>query len=338
MSPDSGSAPDLSETLRALGDLESPADVTKALKQLDAGGVLHLPLPGRGQTRRRFAALSEIGAVDLSLARLAEGHTDAIAILSEAGVGARRGTYGVWAAEPPEARVEAIPSSRGWTLTGMKKYGSGATGLDRALVTAHTSEGPRLFDVDLRDPRIRPEIGTWNAIGMALTDSIDVSFEDAHVTPQAAIGGPGFYTSRAGFWHGAVGVAACWYGGAHGALRMLRARLATKANDHQAAHLGAVAAACTAMNATLEAAARAIDVDPDDRTKCAQSRALVVRHVVEQACQDVLARVGRATGSSALVFDRAHARRAADLVVYLRQHRAEQDLTELGRSMLAVAT
>jgi len=46
--------------------------------------------------------------------------------------------------------------------------------------------------------------------------------------------------------------------------------------------------------------------------------------------------VGRAGGTTPLTFDRAHARRAADLVVYLRQHHAERDLAALGREALEI--
>ena len=53
-------------------------------------GRLDLPLPGSGRTRERWAVLADLAEEDLSLARLAEGHTDAIAILAELGVGRRR--------------------------------------------------------------------------------------------------------------------------------------------------------------------------------------------------------------------------------------------------------
>ncbi len=48
-------------------------------------GELDLPLPGSGQTAARWAALARLGRRDLCLARLAEGHADAVAILAEAG-------------------------------------------------------------------------------------------------------------------------------------------------------------------------------------------------------------------------------------------------------------
>ena len=48
-------------------------------------GRLNLPLPGSGRTRERWAALADLAGEDLSLARLAEGHADALAILAELG-------------------------------------------------------------------------------------------------------------------------------------------------------------------------------------------------------------------------------------------------------------
>lgn len=329
---------DLVGALGALGalaamPLETTSDVVRATRQLADTGLRDLPMPGTGATATRLRALSEIAAVDLSLVRLVEGHLDARAILAEAARSPRDGLYGVWAAEPSDAQLRAIRTGPHWRLHGRKRYASGARGLARALITAHADDGARLFDVALDLPGVHPLDGTWPAIGMARTDSLEVDFDGVELDDDAAIGAPGFYLARPGFWHGAIGVAACWYGGALGAARMLRAYLGDHEPDpHQLAHLGAVAAACHAMQLALDDAAREIDRDP---RASARTRALVVRAVVEQGCQDVLARAGRASGTSPLAFDRRHARRAADLIVYLRQHHAERDLAELGRANLA---
>ena len=310
--------------------LETPRDVAAVLRDLVHARLLDLPL-----TAPRFAALAEIAATDLSLARLAEGHVDAHAILAEARHPVGPGTYGVWAAEPPGARVTAERTPTGYLLRGTKRYASGAKNLSRALVTAEAADGGRLFDVDLEDVRISAVTGTWSAVGMSATESLDVVFDGVAVDEAGCVGGTGFYLVRPGFWQGAVGVAACWYGGALGACRMLCAALAAgHPNEHQLAHLGAVAASCATMQAVLDDAAQAIDADPLDRARRGKTRALVVRQVIEQHCQDVLTRVGRAGGTSPLTFDRAHAKRAADLVVYLRQHHAERDLAALGRAVL----
>ncbi len=79
-------------------------------------GRLDLPLPGGGATWERWEALAGIGAVDLSVARLSEGHTDAVAILSEAGtLPPTESRLGVWAAGPPET-LSATAVSDGWRL------------------------------------------------------------------------------------------------------------------------------------------------------------------------------------------------------------------------------
>jgi hypothetical protein len=52
---------------------------------------------------------------------------------------------------------------------------------------------------------------------------------------------------------------------------------------------------------------------------------------VESVASDVLNRVGHALGAGPLGHDADHARRTADLTVYLRQHHAERDLEQLGR-------
>ena len=51
---------------------------------------------------------------------------------------------------------------------------------------------------------------------------------------------------------------------------------------------------------------------------------------MEAAATEVMSRVGRALGAGPLCHDEAHARRVADLTVYLRQHHAERDLAQLG--------
>jgi len=68
---------DLSPFLRELAGIEPAA----ALQRLIDAGVDRLPLPGHGATLARWRALAAVGAHDLSLAKLFEGHTDALAIL-----------------------------------------------------------------------------------------------------------------------------------------------------------------------------------------------------------------------------------------------------------------
>jgi alkylation response protein AidB-like acyl-CoA dehydrogenase len=309
---------------------EAPAwEVTgQAFAGAVASGLLDLPLPGSGRTGERWAAFAALAEEDLSLARLGEGHADAVAILAELGgptppPGSR---WGVWAAHPPGPKLQADRSGAQWRLRGTKRYCSGARWCTDALVTADTPEGRRLFAIAVAD--LVPEPGTWPATGMAGSDTLDVSFPDVSAEP---VGPPGAYVQRPGFTHGGAGVAACWYGGARGVGRaLLSAASERDVGPHALAHLGAVDIALRTVSSALDQAASEIDADPADLEGAGRARTLRVRALAEAAATEVIGRVGRALGAGPLCLDEAHSRRVADLTVYLRQHHAERNLAELG--------
>ncbi|MGH3161163.1 MAG: acyl-CoA dehydrogenase [Streptosporangiaceae bacterium] len=291
-------------------------------------GRLDLPLPGSGRTWERWASLAELAGEDLSLARLSEGHTDAVAILAELGADAPpdRSRWGVWAAQPPGPGLTASRAVGGWRLDGIKRYCSGARSCTHALVTAAVPDGTRLFA--LATDALAPVPGTWPATGMAASDTFDVEFTDIAAEP---VGEPNSYTSRPGFAHGGAGVAACWYGGARAIGKTLLAAAAKRdVGPHALAHLGAIDIALHTTRDALEQAATEIDADAADRKAGGWRRALRVRALVEATATEVMQRVGRALGAGPLCHDEAHARQVADLTVYLRQHHAERDLAELG--------
>lgn len=307
--------------------MSAPQD---ALHELLRTGALDLPMPGSGRTNDRWSELARIARRDVVLGRLAEAHCDAIAILAElrGPVAEPYAIWGVWAAEPPDPVVRATHTSAGWRLDGRKLWCSGASLCDWALLTVRTDDGPALVACDLRQDGARPVPDTWHAVGMADSDSGAVDFTDATAIP---VGSPGAYLARPGFWHGAIGVAACWFGGACGVADALHERMSSgRGDEHTAAHLGAVTAALRTAGDSLAAAAVAVDDDPADSRGRGRERAMTVRAVVEESATDVLDRVGRALGAAPLCTDERHARRVADLTVYLRQSHAERDLAELG--------
>jgi alkylation response protein AidB-like acyl-CoA dehydrogenase len=295
-----------------------------AFTEAVTSGRLDLPLPGSGATWQRWAAFAELAEEDLSLARLGEGHADAVAILAELGgpPPRRDSRWGVWAANPPGPGLTAITDGDRWRLRGTKQYCSGARVCTDALVTAASDDGTRLFAVPVAGLAPRP--GTWPAAGMAGSDTLDVEFPSVPAEP---VGPPVGYTRRPGFSHGGVGVAACWYGGARAVGRtLLGAAVKRDIGPHALADLGAVDIGLGAARAALIRAAGEIDADPGGDGR---ARALRVRALVESVATDVMTRVGRALGAGPFR-DPAHARAVADLTVYLRQHHAERDLAELG--------
>ncbi len=297
------------------------------------------PSPGAGETLRLWGLLATLGAADLTAARVVEAHLDALSILEQAATDHPSGrTWGVFAAEAAGVRLDAVRrgdlgGDDGWTLTGTKPWCSLAGRLDCALVTAHTpGERRRLFQVDLRAPGVEVHLDGWRSRGLVDVESGPVRFDGVAAQP---VGADGWYLSRPGFAWGGMGVAACWYGGAVGLGRaLLRAAERREPDQLALLHIGTVDAALASARAVLEAAAA--DVDSGAAEGESGSRlALRVRRVVAAAAEQVISTVGHALGPAPLTFDEDHARRVADLTVYLRQEHAERDAAALGRSVLA---
>jgi alkylation response protein AidB-like acyl-CoA dehydrogenase len=336
--PDRQIASSLEEFLRTTRfDPNDPAalgDMLRALVEYGYDRAPMLPLPGHGQTLDRWRALAAVAACDLGLVKLFEGHTDALAILAElhGPTPPAASRWAVWAAEPPDARVQAVnPAKAGIRsdegqvrLTGTKAWCSGARSVSHALVTAWLDEAPVLVAVAMDQASIAIDTSKWQAVGMQATASADVCFDD---TPATLVGAPHAYVRRPGFWHGGAGIAACWYGAAAQIGRTLRDACAQRADPHRLAHLGAVEVALQAAAAVLRETAAHIDANP---LADAQREATRVRLVVEEAATAVMHHATRTLGAGPLCRDARFARALADLPVFLRQSHAERDLAALG--------
>ncbi len=287
------------------------------------------PRPGDGATARRWTTLADLAAGDLPLAKVVEPHHDAAAILADLGAPAPGAgeIWGVWAAEPPFAVLEATARDDGWILTGTKAFCSGASLVTHALVTARTGRGSRLFAVDLATDGITSASGAprWSGPGMSRADTSSLTFDDVPAQP---VGAAGDYTDRTGFWLGAIGIAACWIGGARGVAATLEDSAGTL-GAHGLAHLGAVRAALDTATLAMHAAAELADAEPLPVER-AERLAHALRALAAGVVESVVSHVGRALGPGPLAFDAAHAEHVHDLQVFVRQHHAERDLERLG--------
>ncbi|REK73960.1 acyl-CoA dehydrogenase [Aeromicrobium endophyticum] len=285
------------------------------------------PVPGGGETWRRWQLLAALAADDLPLAKLVEPHHDAAAILHElhARPPAPGEIWAVWAAEPPFAVLTATAGGQGWRLSGSKAFCSGAHLVTHALVTAEAPDGPRLFAVDLAADGIRDGSGpVWAGAGMRRAGTRTLDLLDVAAEP---VGGPGEYVDRPGFWMGAIGVAACWWGGAIGVAATLEQR-SSRLDPHGLAHLGAVRSALDVAGLALESAAARLDRRGAEVSS--ERLAHAVRAHVAGVVEATVSHVGRALGPAPLAFDARHAEHVADLEVFVRQHHAERDLERLG--------
>lgn len=314
-----------------LQDFELPLDTDqqqatlgRALRHLSDSGLDQLPGPGSGATLRRWQALAAVAGSDLSLLKLYEGHTDALAILDELEGEIRPGTWAVWAAEPPGACVKIVDHEAGFVrISGSKSWCSGAALVEHALVTAKDEQDrPQLIAVSLNQAGVTIGDGDWNAVGMAATRSATVDFDGAQAR---CVGAPRAYLQRPGFWHGGAGIAACWYGAASRLASYLRN--GRPDDPHAMAHLGAVDAALAGAAGALRECANWIDDNPEANAELPARR---VRAQVEGAVEAVQWHVGHALGATPFCRDRRFARLAADLPVFLRQSHGERDLAHLG--------
>ena len=328
-----------------LAQLRQTHGAALAVRHLAAttDGLGPLPLPGGGDTLTRWRTLAAVAAVDLSLVKLFEGHTDALAILAElAAPPAPAGSvWGTWCAEPPDARLEFRPApanppsgiesaATALRIDGTKAWCSGAASVTHALVSGWNAAGqPCLAAVAMDQPGVRVTDSGWQAVGMAGSGSVDVRFDGAL---GSMVGAPGDYTARPGFWQGGIGVAACWLGGATALADMTLARSIGTKDPHRTAHLGAIDVALAGASAVLREAAAAIDARPGASAHALAARC---RLVVEAACETVLRESTRALGAGPLCRDERFARLAADLPVYVRQSHAQRDLAGLGSLLSA---
>jgi alkylation response protein AidB-like acyl-CoA dehydrogenase len=302
----------------------------RCLRALVEAGLDQLPLPGNGQTLDRFQRLAEVAGHDLGLCKLYEGHTDALAIIQQLGGSPTpASTWGMWAAEPPQARVRLSPSGHLVLLNGRKAWCSGAAVLSHALLTAWDEQDrQQLVAVALDQPGVNVTHDGWQAVGMGATGSVEVLFEGAEAQ---AIGNPGDYLQRPGFWQGGIGIAACWYGATQSIAERLRRHCAQRQEPHALAHLGAVDSALHAAAQVLRVSALAIDAAPLDDAELLARRA---RAVVEHSAERVIQHVGHALGAGPYCQDRQFAQLIADLPVLLRQSHAERDLAALGLKVI----
>jgi alkylation response protein AidB-like acyl-CoA dehydrogenase len=321
-----------------LGDLVAEAlaageDIPTALDIARRYGT-RLALPAGGRTAARWGVLSALGRANLTVARVFEAHTDALAILAEAGIDTADAlTWGVFAAEAPGQAVAARVAPDGSvTLTGTKPWCSLGGVLDAALVTAHVGDARQLFRVDLRHPSVRAHpVEGWVARGLRTVVSAPIEFEGSPAEP---VGEASWYLVRPGFAWGGIGVAACWHGGALGVADAVARAAAKRPGELSAMHLGSVDVALHGARTALLDAARHVDAGTVDDPAVL---ALRVRSVVADAVERVLRQAGHALGPAPLGFDARHAARVADLELYVRQHHAERDLADLGSRLVAGA-
>ncbi|WP_294235799.1 acyl-CoA dehydrogenase [uncultured Sphingomonas sp.] len=302
--------------------------------------------PGHPQTGDELiallAGLYAIGRRDLPLARLVEGHVDAVQIVRRYGSAAqvdrlghglaRGATLGVWNAGLPG---DALRLDDG-RLSGGKSYASGAGVLSHALVTADTSSGVQLLLLDLA--RVPPAIDTdwWRVIGMQRSETHQVLWNDAPVTDADRIGQPDSYAREPYFSGGALRFVAVHAGGVAGICDLSRDHLVKtgRADDpFQAARMAELFALADGAAAIVRRTARLWFEDAEGGDEPRLSRVAAARLAVADAAERAMVVAREAVGLAGQFHSHPLSAMLSDLAVYLRQPAPDAQRLRVGHAV-----
>ncbi|MGI8577872.1 MAG: hypothetical protein ACR2KG_08110 [Nocardioidaceae bacterium] len=271
------------------------------------------------------ASLVAVARVDLCLARLVEGHADAMRILQEAEVAPLDGVYGVWASRSLGTGVTADQVLDGWQLDGELRFASGVDLIDRALVPAWIdAEHHVLLDIPTSVVTAVPD--SWKTTAMDASRSFTVRLPSVTVEARS-VGSTDFYLNRPGFVVGGLCVAAVWVGGARQLADLVSASLRPfPTTPHQQRHVGLIEQAAWTVQSLLEHAVA--ELGPTDEAVSAQIAR--VRTAVVTACDEIIAQVPIVVGPGGLSRNVRLGRALADLAIYIRQHHLDIELSRIG--------
>lgn len=336
------------EALRVDDGLDEERSLAPGVTRLAAEGWLTgcLPIAAGGYGLATSAdpetilltsdALRALGRVNLALARLYEGHLNAIKLV-ELHAGApvreqvrarvRAGTLlGVWGATGADP-LSVTGTEKGWALQGAKAFTSGLGLVGLAVVPVPDPDvagASRLLLVDVDDPA-RQQPQDWRASGMRATRSGGYRFDGLRVPIERVLGEPGVYEREPYFEGGTWRYVAAHVGAMEALVDALVEALRSRGRDgdpHQGARIGRAAALALGARALLERAALSVETaDTADAAAVerAVALALLARESVEDGATTLLGLVERALGMAAFERGRPVERLRRDLGLYLRQ-------------------
>jgi hypothetical protein len=315
--------------------------------------------------------LRRVAAADAAVARILDGHQNAIERLEVAAEPAVRDRelaaveagarlLGVWGADPrgdegPPARLHQ--TGAGLVLRGVKTFCSGAGGVDAAMVMVGSDDGtaPALVLLDCGEA-VEVDRDWYRAAGLRASESHRVVFHDTPVT--AVLGGPGELARDPWFSRDAMRTAATWAGMVDAAAEAaLEALVAGGRQEDPLAQLaaGRIEATRGTVDAWLARAAMVADaaIRPSaaapilgalvdgrhtlsTRSICdPRDVGIAMRAEIDRAAKAILVTAAAACGSHPFVTAGRLDRARRDLETFLLQHRLDPLLVRLGAERLA---
>lgn len=309
------------------------------------------PLGGEGWgseshgTHAAFEALRSLGRANLSVARLYEGHMNAVKLVllhgSEPSVEEiadlihNTALLGVWGADDPGDPLRYDEAGGELELRGAKRFASGLGIVNQAVVTCATDDGPQLLLVPTGTPD-RCDAATWAMSGMRATQSGRYDFTGVKVGRNRLLGKPGAYHREPYFEGGVWRYCAAHLGGAEALYLSLLRILKDSGRDDDSHQRRRIVACATALEtARLWLLRAAWNVEATGAGPSKANLSLLAREVTEDTCRTVMGHVEQALGMAAHEEGSPIERGRRDLSLFLCQAVPDAKRDRVGRALVA---
>jgi alkylation response protein AidB-like acyl-CoA dehydrogenase len=325
-------------------------------RRLALSGVLAMPVPDPLGEHGRHASFAEewrvlraVARADGSVGRILDGHFNGVERLSllapeplrsaelEA-IAAGDLRLGVWGADPIPGEgdpARLVEGEEGATLSGVKTFCSGSTGLDRALVLVRgDAPGPPLLAYADLSGNVDIDTSWFKGAGMRASESHRVVFDGTPVL--AVLGEPGELVREPYFSRDAIRTAVTWAGIADTAVEATLDVLAAKAGSKEPDDMASLAAGrmLTAQGTIDRWLAHAAEL-ADENPASLPDVSTQLREAVAASCRQILEEAARAVGSHPFAVSGPLDRARRDLELFLLQHRLEPVLVRRGRRAIS---
>lgn len=336
---------------------------------LAKGGLLAAPLPREygglglgteaGGTLPLLLLLKHLGAGNLAVGRVYEGHVNALQLIQTFGTREqievyaadardRHKIFGVWNAEESDG-VKIIPIGGGrYRLEGAKTFASGAGYVERPFVNGVLPDGGwQMCIVPMDEVCTITDPSWWQPSGMRASASYKVDFSGVELDDRALIGAPGDYYRQPWLTGGVIRFAAVQLGAAEALFNETRKYLhdLNRTSDpYQQARVGKMAIAIKSGDLWLRGAADLVDeyapvfcgspTSSNDQANMIVAYSNMVRTAIEGICIDVMQVTERSVGTRGLLPPNPIERIVRDLTLYLRQPAFDAALANVGQYAL----
>ncbi len=297
-------------------------------------GLLNAPLPpGLGGSSLGMTSdtapllrdvLRRIGGASLSLGRLYEGHVNAIRLVTQYGTVAQ---LALLAKEANCGRLSAVWNAQsgdglrfnGRSLRGGKIYCSGIGLVHRPILTATGPDGLVMLMPDIS--AVAGDLSAWTPLGMKATLTGFADFTGVEVSEIDRVGVPGDYYRSPLFSGGAWRVLAVQLGALERLVALYRTQMSNRGRSDDPIQRRRFGKTAASLETCRLWSARAANIAEDVEQDPAEIDAVVnfARAAFERAALDIIERVERGVGLSAMLRPDPIERTVRDLTTYLRQ-------------------